>query len=136
MQDRIEAIDERTVQPAVPATSDADSSSGAAGMTGASGLPATRMFLTAHEVGQQLGIRKSRVYELAATGLLPVVRLGRRMLFPRRGLEQLAQAAINRAVAEALSDRVTHGLSPAPRVPTQRATRTTGGGRSQAARGV
>ena len=44
-----------------------------------------RLFLTAVEVGGQLGLRKSRVYELAAAGLLPTVRLGRRLLFPRRG---------------------------------------------------
>jgi excisionase family DNA binding protein len=54
------------------------------------------MFLTAAEVGHELGIQKSRVYELAAGGLLPVVRLGRRILFPRRGLEELAETAIQR----------------------------------------
>ena len=67
-----------------------------------------RLFLTAAEVGQQLGVRKSRVYELAAGGMLPVVRLGRRMLFPRRGLEQLADAAIERARARALSESPEH----------------------------
>ena len=56
-----------------------------------------RLFLTATEVGQQLGLGKSRVYELAAEGLLPTVRLGRRMWFPKRGLEALANAAIERA---------------------------------------
>jgi excisionase family DNA binding protein len=56
-----------------------------------------RLFLTATEVGQQLGLGKSRVYELAAEGLLPTVRLGRRMWFPRRGLEALADVAIERA---------------------------------------
>jgi excisionase family DNA binding protein len=56
-----------------------------------------RLFLTATEVGQQLGLGKSRVYALAADGLLPAVRLGRRMWFPRRGLEALADAAIERA---------------------------------------
>ena len=55
-----------------------------------------RLFLTAEEVGRQLGLRKSRVYELAACGMLPVVRLGHRMRFPRRGLEALAEAAIQR----------------------------------------
>lgn len=40
-----------------------------------------RMFLTAEEVGRRLGLRRSRVYELAAAGRLPVVRLGRRILF-------------------------------------------------------
>ena len=57
------------------------------------------MFLTAAEVGQELGLKKSRVYELAAAGLLPVVRLGRRILFPRRGLDALVDTAIERARA-------------------------------------
>jgi excisionase family DNA binding protein len=63
----------------------------------------SRVFLSASEVGKQLGLRKSRVYELAAQGLLPNVRLGRRILFPLRGLDALADAAIqesrNRVVA-------------------------------------
>ena len=68
-----------------------------------------RLFLTAAEVGRQLGVRKSRVYELAAGGMLPVVRLGRRMLFPRRGLEELADAAIERARAKTLAEPAQHG---------------------------
>jgi excisionase family DNA binding protein len=59
------------------------------------------MFLTAAEVGRELGLKKSRVYELAAAGLLPVVRLGRRMLFPRRGLDAMIDAAIRRAGEDA-----------------------------------
>ena len=54
----------------------------------------SRVFLNASEVGEQLGLRKSRVYELAAQGLLPNVRLGRRIWFPVRGLDALADAAI------------------------------------------
>jgi excisionase family DNA binding protein len=53
-----------------------------------------RVFLNAAEVGRQLGLRKSRIYELAAEGLLPSVRLGRRIWFPRRGLDALAETAI------------------------------------------
>ncbi|MGI9145296.1 MAG: hypothetical protein ACR2IK_01900 [Chloroflexota bacterium] len=53
-----------------------------------------RLFLSATEVGQQLGLRKSRVYALAAEGLPPTVRLGRRIWFPRRGLDVLAEQAI------------------------------------------
>jgi excisionase family DNA binding protein len=55
-----------------------------------------RLFLTVEEVGRHLGVRRSRVYELAASGLLPVVRLGRRLRFPRRGLENLAEEAMSR----------------------------------------
>ena len=59
--------------------------------------PEARAFLSAVEVGRQLGISKSRVYALAAEGLLPNVRLGRRLWFPKRGLDALADAAIERA---------------------------------------
>ena len=67
------------------------------------GAGAVRAFLSAAEVGAQLGLGRSRVYELAAAGVLPVVRLGRRMLFPRRGLDELAELAIERAKAELLA---------------------------------
>jgi excisionase family DNA binding protein len=60
-----------------------------------------RMFLTAEEVGRYLGLRRSRVYELAAGGRLPAVRLGRRILFPRRGLDALVKAAMDRVQPEA-----------------------------------
>ena len=59
--------------------------------------PEARLFLSATEVGRRLGLRKSRVYTLAAEGLLPTVRLGRRVWFPSRGLDALAEAAIQRA---------------------------------------
>lgn len=56
------------------------------------------MFLTAREVGQLMGLKKSRVYELAAAELLPTVRLGRKILFSRRGILALDQAAIDRTL--------------------------------------
>lgn len=43
--------------------------------------------LRAREVAHLLGIGYVRVYELAHAGELPVIRLGRRMLFPRDGLK-------------------------------------------------
>jgi excisionase family DNA binding protein len=56
-----------------------------------------RLFLSASEVGLRFGLGKSRVYALAAEGLLPSVRLGRRIWFPRRGLDALAEQAIEHA---------------------------------------
>lgn len=56
------------------------------------------LFLTAAEVGSLLNLRKSRVYELAAAGLLPTVRLGRRVLFSRRGIAAMDQAAVDRVL--------------------------------------
>ena len=46
-----------------------------------------RLFLTAAEVGRQLGVRKSRVYALAASGLIPSVRLGPKKLIPLQARE-------------------------------------------------
>ena len=48
-------------------------------------------------LGETLTDREGRGHEMA--GLLPVVRLGRRMLFPRRGLDMLVDAAIERTRA-------------------------------------
>jgi len=55
--------------------------------------------MSAGEVGKLLELKKSRIYELAAAGHLPTVRLGRRILFSRRGIEELERVAIERAVA-------------------------------------
>lgn len=67
----------------------------------------TPRFLSAREVGAILGLKKSRVYELAHAGILPTVRLGvRRLLFPASGLDSLESAALARAreVHQQLSD--------------------------------
>jgi excisionase family DNA binding protein len=56
------------------------------------------LFLNAKQVGQLMGWRKSRVYEAAAAGLIPSVRMGRRYLFPRRGIEALENMAVERTM--------------------------------------
>lgn len=48
--------------------------------------PAT---LTLSETATVLGISRSTAYELAKSGELPVLRLGRRLVVPIRALEQL-----------------------------------------------
>jgi len=45
-----------------------------------------RLVLTVAEAGEMLGISRAFAYELVARGELPVVRLGRRRLVPRRAL--------------------------------------------------
>lgn len=66
--------------------------------TASSSTAAENPFMSAAEVGSMLNLRKTRVYELAAAGLLPTVRLGRRILFVRRGIAVLEQAAVDRAL--------------------------------------
>lgn len=45
-----------------------------------------RLVLTVTEAGELLGISRAFAYELVSRGELPVIRLGRRRLVPRRAL--------------------------------------------------
>ena len=45
--------------------------------------------LTVEEAGRLLGVSRGLAYAAARDGSLPTVRLGRRLLVPRRRLEQL-----------------------------------------------
>jgi excisionase family DNA binding protein len=52
-----------------------------------------RLALSLEEAGALLGISRDLAYDLVAIGLLPSVRLGRRLVVPRRALEErLAEA--------------------------------------------
>ena len=48
-----------------------------------------RLVLTVTEAATALGISRTHAYELVARGELPSLRLGRRIVVPRRGLERL-----------------------------------------------
>jgi len=52
-----------------------------------------RLTLTVEEAGELLGISRAFAYELVARGELPSLRLGRRLLVPRRALEALVGIA-------------------------------------------
>ena len=47
------------------------------------------MTLSVEETAQVLGIGRGLAYELACTGQIPVIRLGKRMLVPRLQLEAM-----------------------------------------------
>lgn len=49
------------------------------------------LFIPVDVAGKKLCIGKSRIYEMCYSGLLPYVRAGRRVLIPRRAIEQLVQ---------------------------------------------
>jgi excisionase family DNA binding protein len=52
------------------------------------GLPVSeRLALSVEEAGALLGISRDLAYDLVARGELPSVRLGRRLVVPRRALE-------------------------------------------------
>lgn len=48
-----------------------------------------RLTVSVEEAGALLGISRAFAYELAARGELPCVRLGRRLLVPRKALDAL-----------------------------------------------
>ncbi|MGM9320864.1 helix-turn-helix domain-containing protein [Deinococcus aquaticus] len=48
--------------------------------------PITPELLSATQTSEFLNIGRNRVYELAHSGILPFIRLGNRMLFPRTAL--------------------------------------------------
>lgn len=57
-------------------------------MTSASLFP-VRALMEAPEVAAVLGISRNHVYHLAKTGVLPVIRLGRRMKFPTVAIQRM-----------------------------------------------
>jgi excisionase family DNA binding protein len=54
---------------------------------------ADRQTLTVEEAAALLGIGRTSAYQAVASGQLPVVRIGRRLLVPRAALERLLDGA-------------------------------------------
>ena len=52
-----------------------------------------RLTLTVAEAAELLGISRGLAYELVGRGELPALRLGRRLVVPRKALEALVEAA-------------------------------------------
>jgi excisionase family DNA binding protein len=50
-----------------------------------------RLALSVEEAGSLLGISRDLAYDLVAQGQLPSVRLGRRLVVPRRALEAMLE---------------------------------------------
>lgn len=48
-----------------------------------------RLVLSIKECQEKLGLSRSLVYELARTGKLPVIKCGRRILVPKKALEEM-----------------------------------------------
>lgn len=48
-----------------------------------------KLTLTVPEAARMLGIGRGLAYQMAKEGKLPTIRFGRRLLVPRRSLEQL-----------------------------------------------
>ena len=52
-----------------------------------------RMTLSIEEAAVRLGISRALAYELVRRGELPRLRLGRRIVIPRKALEEFVEAA-------------------------------------------
>lgn len=50
-----------------------------------------RLTLTVEETAKLLGIGRQLAYERAKTGEIPVIKIGRRLVVPRRALEKLLE---------------------------------------------
>ncbi len=55
-------------------------------------MDTNRLTLTVEEAARLLGISRALGYELVARGELPSIRLGRRIVVPRRALEALLES--------------------------------------------
>ena len=51
--------------------------------------PIERMALSVAEAGQALGVSRAKAYELAATGSIPTVKLGGRLVVPADALRRM-----------------------------------------------
>lgn len=58
-----------------------------------------RLTLTVEEAARLLGISRALAYELVARGEVPGIRLGRRIVVPRRALDTLLDTATTEALA-------------------------------------
>jgi len=61
-----------------------------------------KLTLTIEETAKLLGIGRNLAYDRVKTGEIPVIKIGRRLLVPRRALEKLLEQgqAINQAHSE------------------------------------
>ena len=56
--------------------------------------------MTVEEAAAVLGISRGLAYQAARDGSIPTIRIGRRLLVPRRALEKLLEAPISSDIRE------------------------------------
>ena len=57
-----------------------------------------KLTYSVQEAGQALGIGRNSAYEAVRAGLIPSVRIGKRLVVPRAGIERLLEQAGGRSV--------------------------------------
>jgi excisionase family DNA binding protein len=60
-------------------------------------MTTTRLTMSVEEAGELLGISRGLAYELVRKGVLPSLRLGRRLVVPRAALESMLSEALAQA---------------------------------------
>ena len=55
-----------------------------------------RLVLTVPEAGKLLGVARGTAYSLCAQGVIPTIRLGKRLVVPRKALEELLASVSNK----------------------------------------
>jgi excisionase family DNA binding protein len=58
------------------------------------------LYLSVRQAGRRLGVGPARAYALAAAGVFPTIRRGRRILVPAAAFARWAAAEAERALAE------------------------------------
>ena len=81
--------DDDTDLPSVPTVSSEADDGQAHGIGVRSKHGLERLTLTVEEAAQSLGVSRAHAYELAAQGVIPTLRLGRRILVPREALVRM-----------------------------------------------
>ena len=66
--------------------------------------PAPRATLTVEEAAAVLGIGRTLAFELARTGQIPTIRLGRRILVPRAALDRMLAAGLDEPTGNTSDD--------------------------------
>ena len=56
------------------------------------------MTLTVEEAGELLGISRALAYEMARTGKLPVLRFGKRIVVPKKAIENMLEPSVPNTV--------------------------------------
>ena len=77
-------------------------------------MDSERLTMTVEEAAKALGIGRNLAYQQAADGVLPTVRIGRRLLVPREALKELLRPPFHhRPSAGLISGDVKERVGPA-----------------------
>jgi excisionase family DNA binding protein len=92
-------------------------------------MTTTRPALTVTEAAEMLGISRALAYQLVSRGDIPALRLGRRLVVPRKAIETMLNQQADDGWTESLrtDGTTTRGSTPVRAVVVQRRPRPAGG---------